>query len=176
VAAGADLVCCSADKLLGGPQAGIIAGRGPAVERCRSHPLARALRLDKLQIAALAETLRLHRFGRSTEVPATAMLRAGEEELRERAEAIAAGVGDGATVIGSEARPGGGTLPGTRLPGPVCALEPRSRSADEIVAALRRANPPVIARIEDDRVILDPRTVMAEQVAPLVAAAREAIV
>jgi L-seryl-tRNA(Ser) seleniumtransferase len=175
VEAGADLVCCSADKLLGGPQAGIIAGSSEAVARCRSHPLARALRLDKLQIAALAETLRMHRYGRSDEVPAVAMLRAGDAELRARAEALAAGIGPTASVIESEAMPGGGTLPATRLAGPVCAIDPGSRSADEIAAALRRADPPVVARIESGRVILDPRTVGDEQVAPLGAAAREAL-
>jgi L-seryl-tRNA(Ser) seleniumtransferase len=156
--AGADVVCFSADKLMGGPQAGILAGRGQLIERCRRHPLARALRLDKLQLAALEATLRLHRDGGRESIPAIGMLRAPEPVLRTRAETIAAGAGGAATVQPGEAAPGGGALPLTRLEGPVCAVAPGRLSAEELAARLRMADPPVITRIDRGRVILDPRT------------------
>jgi L-seryl-tRNA(Ser) seleniumtransferase len=160
--AGADLVCFSADKLLGGPQAGILAGRRDLIERCRRHPLARALRLDKLQLAALEATLRLHRDHGADSLPALAMLNADEAGLRRRADALAERVGDAATVERGEARPGGGSLPMTRLRGPVCAVDPGGLGADALTARLRGADPPVIARIERGRVILDPRTMTDE--------------
>jgi L-seryl-tRNA(Ser) seleniumtransferase len=156
--AGADLLCFSADKLLGGPQAGILAGRGDLIERCRSHPLARAMRLDKLQLAALEATLRLHRDHDPGSVPALAMLAADESSLRRRAEAIAERAGHAAAVERGESRPGGGTLPLSTLGGPVCAVDPGSLGADAVAARLRGADPPVIARIERQKVILDPRT------------------
>lgn len=155
--AGADLICFSADKLLGGPQAGILAGRRDLIERCRRHPLARALRLDKLQLAALEATLRLHRDHGSEALPALAMLGADETALRRRADAIAERAGDAAYVERGEARPGGGSLPLTRLEGPVCAVDAGELGPDALAARLREADPPVIARIERDRVILDPR-------------------
>ncbi len=156
--AGADLVCFSADKLLGGPQAGILAGRADLVERCRRHPLARALRLDKLQLAALEATLRLHRDRGAGAIPALAMLGADEETLARRAGVIAATGGEAATVERGEARMGGGSLPVTRLTGPVCSVDPGELGADGLAARLREADPPVISRIERSRVILDPRT------------------
>ena len=156
--AGADVVCFSADKLLGGPQAGIVAGRTDLVERCRRHPLARALRLDKLQLAALEATLRLHRDRGPESLPALAMLAADESTLRRRAESIAAGAGSAAAIERGESRPGGGTLPLSRLEGPVCAVDPGELGADALSALLREADPPVIARIEHGSVILDPRT------------------
>jgi L-seryl-tRNA(Ser) seleniumtransferase len=161
--AGADLVCFSADKLLGGPQAGVLAGRGDLIERCRRHPLARALRLDKLQLAALEATLRLHRDRGAGAMPALAMLDAEEADLHRRAEAIAERAGDAAAIERGEARPGGGSLPLSRLEGPVCAVDPGERGADELAGRLRGADPPVIARIERGRVILDPRTMSDEE-------------
>jgi L-seryl-tRNA(Ser) seleniumtransferase len=158
VAAGVDLVCWSGDKLLGGPQAGIIAGSAGAVERCREHPLARALRLDKLQLAALEATLRAYRDEGPEGIPALAMLHAEEPELRQRAERMAAAIGAAASVRESAARAGGGSLPRAELPGPVCAVDPSPFGADALVGAVRRGEPPVIARIEDDLVLLDPRT------------------
>jgi L-seryl-tRNA(Ser) seleniumtransferase len=156
--AGADLVCFSADKLLGGPQAGILAGRRDLIERCRRHPLARALRLDKLQLAALEATLRLHRDHGPESMPALAMLAADEADLRRRAEVIAERAGDAAAIERGEARPGGGSLPLSRLEGPVCAVDPGGMGADALAAGLRGGDPPVIARIERGRAILDPRT------------------
>jgi L-seryl-tRNA(Ser) seleniumtransferase len=156
--AGADLVCFSADKLLGGPQAGVLAGRSDLVERCRRHPLARALRLDKLQLAALEATLRLHRDRGPESVPTLAMLDADDRTLNVRAESIADRAGAAATIELGESRPGGGSLPISRLVGPVCAIDAGALGAEALAARLRAADPPVIARIERDRVILDPRT------------------
>ena len=156
-AAGA-VTCFSADKLLGGPQAGIIAGPIEAIERCRSHPLARALRLDKLQLAALEATLRIRRDRGPEAIPATAMLEAPAGELQARAEGMASSIGPAARVAEGAARMGGGTLPTLQLPGPVCAVEPGPDGADDLVALLRKSDPPVIARIENGSVILDPRT------------------
>jgi L-seryl-tRNA(Ser) seleniumtransferase len=155
---GADLVCFSADKLLGGPQAGILAGRPDLIERCRRHPLARALRLDKLQLAALEATLRLHRDRGPDSLPALAMLGADQSALLRRAESIAGRAGEAVRIERGEARPGGGSLPLSKLVGPVCAVDPGRLGADALTARLREGEPPVIARIERGRVILDPRT------------------
>lgn len=149
VAAGAALVVFSGDKLLGGPQAGLLVGREEAVEAARRHPLARALRIDKLSLAALEATLRLHRDA-PEQVPVLAMLHA--TDLRERAERLAAAV-PGATVVESVSRVGGGALPLVELPGPVAALPD-----DSLVERLRRADPPLVGRVEDGRLLLDPRT------------------
>jgi L-seryl-tRNA(Ser) seleniumtransferase len=175
VAAGADLVCCSGDKLLGGPQAGILLGRAEAVERCRRHPLARALRLDKLQLAALEATLRLHRDEGPAALPALAMIAAPEQELRRRAEEMAAAIGGAAEVGRESGAPGGGSLADVALEGPVCLVNPGARGADHLLARLREHDPPVIARIVRDRVVLDPRTMSDSDAAAAAAASREAL-
>ncbi len=175
IAAGADLVCWSADKLLGGPQAGILAGTAAAVESCRVHPLARALRLDKLQLAALEATLRLYRDRGPDAIPALAMLHASDAELTERAERMAGAVGPAAAVRRSAARAGGGSLPLMELEGPVCSVDPGAAGADALVAALRGSDPPVIARIEDDRVVLDPRTMSDREAGDAASAVRDAL-
>ena len=156
----------SGDKLLGGPQAGLIVGRADAVEAARRHPLARALRIDKLSLAALEATLRLHRDA-PEEIPVLAMLR--REHLRERAEWLAARI-PGATVIESSGRVGGGALPLVELPGPVVALP------DALVGRARcaRGDPPLVGRIEDDRLLLDPRTLSEAELEPALAAVRAA--
>jgi L-seryl-tRNA(Ser) seleniumtransferase len=156
VAAGAALVCFSGDKLLGGPQAGVIAGRADAVERAKAHPLARALRLDKLGLAALAATLRLYLDPERArrEIPVLAMLTVPEAELAGRAAALAALV-PGAEVVRATAKVGGGALPLLELPGPVVALP---GAPDAVAARLRAGEPPVVGRIESDRLLLDPRT------------------
>ena len=125
VAAGAALVCCSGDKLLGGPQAGLMVGRRDAVAAARRHPLARALRIDKLSLAALEATLRLYRDPQRAlrEIPTLAMLAADEATLLARAERLVAGIGDGARVIRAVAKVGGGTLPLLELEGPAVALD-----------------------------------------------------
>jgi L-seryl-tRNA(Ser) seleniumtransferase len=175
VAAGADLVCCSGDKLLGGPQAGLILGRAEAVERCRRHPLARAMRLDKLQLAALEATLRLHRDEGPGALPAPAMIEAPEEDLRRRAEATAAAIGGGAEVGRESGAPGGGSLADVALEGPVCLVDPGEAGADALLAHLRENDPPVVARIVRGRVVLDPRTMSDEEAALAAAAVREAL-
>jgi L-seryl-tRNA(Ser) seleniumtransferase len=170
VAAGADVVCFSADKLLGGPQAGIAAGHRNAIELMRGHPLARALRLDKLSLAALEATLRLHRDSEAAahEVPVLAMLSVSPDELDERARRLAAGVRSGAgeaadLVIGRSAgRPGGGALPLAELPGPVVRVYPREGGAKRLHARLRAGDPPLVARVHEGALVLDPRTIAVE--------------
>jgi L-seryl-tRNA(Ser) seleniumtransferase len=175
VAAGADLVCCSGDKLLGGPQAGILLGRAEAVERCRRHPLARALRLDKLQLAALEATLRAHRDEGRAALPVLAMIDAPEEELQRRAEAMASAIGDAAEVGRESATPGGGSLADVALEGPVCLVDPGEPGADDLLARLRESSLPVIARIVRSRIVLDPRTMSDEEAAQAAATVREAL-
>jgi len=182
VAAGCAVVCFSGDKLLGGPQAGLMVGRAPALERCRRHPLARALRIDKLSLAGLEATLRLLRDPATAtrEVPVLAMLRADEGELEVRARGMQAaldGAGIAATVERSVAKMGGGTLPLLELEGPVCAVSADGVGVDELAARLRVASPPVIARLGEGRLVLDPRTLDDEgaelAAAAVVAALRE---
>ncbi len=175
VAAGAAIVCFSGDKLLGGPQAGLMVGTRDAIERCRTHPLARALRIDKLSLAALEATLRLYRDPARAlrEVPVLRMLAAGEDELRRRAEAMRERI-DGADVIRAAAKVGGGALPLLELEGPVCAVDPGDHGADELARRLRAYEPPVIGRVRDGWLVLDPRTMSddeARQAAAAVAAA-----
>jgi L-seryl-tRNA(Ser) seleniumtransferase len=175
VRAGAAVVCFSGDKLLGGPQAGLLAGTSEAVAACRRHPLARALRIDKLSLAALEATLRLHRDPELArrELPVLAMLTADPALLRARAERLARATGG--TVVEAIARTGGGALPLLELPGPAVALEPATHgapSADALAAALRRGDPPVVARIHDGRVLLDPRTLTDEEARTVAVAVR----
>ncbi len=161
VAAGAALVCCSGDKLLGGPQAGLMVGRREAVAAARKHPLARAMRIDKLSLAALEATLRLYRDPLSAvnEIPTLAMLAADETTLAERAGRLAAEIGNRARVIRATAKVGGGTLPLLELEGPVVALE---GDPEALAQSLRTNEPPVIGRIHDGRLLLDPRTLTDE--------------
>jgi L-seryl-tRNA(Ser) seleniumtransferase len=166
VRAGAALVCFSGDKLLGGPQAGLMVGRADAVAAARRHPLARALRLDKLGLAALEATLRLYRDPERArrEIPVLAMLTADEGALRARAERLAVAIGPAAAIVAATARVGGGALPLLELPGPAVAVSVPGLSADGLAARLRAADPPVIGRIEDDRLLLDPRTLADDEV------------
>jgi len=175
VAVGADLVCCSGDKLLGGPQAGILFGRTEAVDRCRRHPLARAMRLDKLQLAALEATLRLHRDEGPGALPALAMIEAPEDELRQRAETMAHLIGPTAAVGRASGTPGGGSLADMSLDGPACWVDPREVGADRLLARLRKNDPPVIARIVNDHVVLDPRTMSDEETTVAAVAVQEAL-
>jgi L-seryl-tRNA(Ser) seleniumtransferase len=172
VAAGAALVCFSGDKLLGGPQAGLMVGRADAVAAARRHPLARALRLDKLSLAALEATLRLYRDPAAAvrELPVLAMLTAPEAELQARAQAIAGAIGPAARVGRGTGRVGGGALPLTELEGPV--VEVRAPSVTALARRLRANDPPVLARIEDDRLVLDPRTLTAAEAAAAAQAVR----
>ena len=164
LAAGADLVCFSGDKLLGGPQAGIVAGRADLVERLRRHPLNRALRPDKLTLAALEGTLALY-LDRPEEVPVLRMLREPAEVVRARAERLAEAVGG--AVEETVARVGGGALPLADLPSFGCAVE------EELAAALRAHQPPVIAVVRDGRTLLDCRTLTDAEAAEVAAAVLE---
>jgi L-seryl-tRNA(Ser) seleniumtransferase len=154
VAAGAALVCFSADKLLGGPQAGILVGTAEAVGRARAHPLMRALRLDKLRLAALEATLALHRDPALARrrVPALAMLAAEPAERQARARALAAAVGG--EVVATVGRVGAGALPLAELPSFAVALDGPD-GADGLAARLRALDPPVAARVHGGRVLLD---------------------
>jgi len=158
---GADLVCFSGDKLLGGPQAGIIVGRADLVARLKKHPLARAIRADKLCLAGLSATL-LHylKDEAAQEVPVWRMIAMPTEQIRERAQNWVEVIGHG-EVINGESTVGGGSLPGETLPTFTLALEVRSPNG--FIARLRESHPAIIARLEDDRVVLDPRTVLPEQ-------------
>ncbi len=163
IADGADLVAFSGDKRLGGPQAGILVGKRALMERIARHPLMRAVRPDKLTLAALDATLGLHRAERSAEIPALAMLGATEPSLQARAEVLAAqlATNDPAgrfTPVRVRSAVGGGALPGVELWSWAVAAEPAGLSAEALDAALRRADPPIVGRIADDRVLLDTRT------------------
>jgi L-seryl-tRNA(Ser) seleniumtransferase len=174
VRAGAALVAFSGDKLLGGPQAGLLVGVRGAIAACRTHPLARAMRIDKLSLAALEATLRLYRDPSLArrELPVLAMLDAPADVLAERARRLAAGCGG--TVVAAVARVGGGALPLLELPGPAVALEPGAAGPDRLAAALRAGDPPVVGRIEAGRVLLDVRTLAGDEIEPAAAAVRAA--
>jgi L-seryl-tRNA(Ser) seleniumtransferase len=161
LSAGADLVCFSGDKLLGGPQAGIVVGRGELVERLRRHPLQRALRADKLTLAALEGTLRLA-LETPDEVPVLRMLREPAESVRARAERLAALVGG--EVEETIARAGGGALPLAELPSYACAVE------QELAQPLRAGDPPVVGIVRDGRLLLDCRTLTDAEVVDVAAA------
>lgn len=159
--AGADLVCFSGDKLLGGPQAGVLVGRTDLIARLRKHPLARAIRADKIALAALSATLLHYLKDEAVEkIPVWRMIAAPAEELRSRANLWRESLGAG-EVVGGESTVGGGSLPGETLPTYLLALT--ARSPDALLRKLRSATPPVIARLHDNRIMLDPRTVLPEQ-------------
>jgi len=166
---GIDLVAFSGDKLLGGPQAGIIVGKRALVARMRSNPLLRALRVDKLTVAALAQTLRLY-FSRESrmQIPFFAMIDAPLTELRARAERYAQGV-PGARVADTKAYVGGGSLPENSFPSYGVALKPK-QGADSAARALRHAPVPIIARIEEGELVLDVRSIFPPDDARVIAA------
>jgi L-seryl-tRNA(Ser) seleniumtransferase len=175
VRAGAAVVCFSGDKLLGGPQAGVLVGRREEIDACRRHPLARAVRIDKLSLAALEATLALYRDPAAAiaEIPVLAMLSAEPAELRGRAGRLAAATGG--DVIEATSRVGGGALPLLELAGPVVGLDPGAMGCDELARRLRVGDPAVVGRIHDGRVVLDVRTLTdreADEVAAAVVAAR----
>jgi L-seryl-tRNA(Ser) seleniumtransferase len=163
LAAGADLVCFSGDKLLGGPQAGIVVGRADLVEKLRRHPLQRALRADKLTLAALEATLTVA-IDAPEEIPVVRMLRESPETVRARATRLAELV-DG-EVEETVARAGGGALPLTELPSFACAV------GEELAAKLRACDPPVIALVRDGRTLLDCRTLADHEIEEVAEAIR----
>ena len=169
VAAGAGLVTFSGDKLLGGPQAGVIVGRASLVSTLKKHPLTRAVRPDKLTLAALGATLVHYVRGEAErEVPVWRMLGATLEILEQRAAVLAGAVGG--VVVETRSAVGGGSLPGQTQPSKAVALD--SSEPDRLAANLRSADPPVVGRIEDGRLLLDLRTVLPELDATL----REAVI
>jgi len=163
LAAGADLVCFSGDKLLGGPQAGIVVGRADLVEQLRRHPLQRALRADKLTLAALEGTLALA-VDAPDEIPVLRMLREPVETVRARAERLASALGG--EVEETVARAGGGSLPLTELPSFACGVE------EELAGKLRTGDPPVIAVVRDGRTLLDCRTLTDSEAGEVAEAVR----
>jgi L-seryl-tRNA(Ser) seleniumtransferase len=181
--AGADVVCFSGDKLLGGPQAGLIAGRREAIDRLRTHPLARALRIDKLSLAALEATLTLYRdpAGALKELPVLAMLVAPEEELEARALRLRDAIEDDGElsarveIVRASGRVGGGALPLLELEGPVVSVVPLTLGLEELLAKLRANDPPVVARAHDGALLLDPRTMPDQESALAAAAVRRAL-
>jgi L-seryl-tRNA(Ser) seleniumtransferase len=170
---GADLVCFSGDKLLGGPQAGIILGRAHLVSRLKSHPLARALRADKLCLAALSATLAHYLRDEAPQaVPIWRMIAAPADSLLLRAQAWADALSQGEVIPGLSTI-GGGSLPGEMLPTYLLALP--APNPTRAMAQLRRLQPPIIARLEDDRLLFDPRTVLPEEDASLLQGIRQAL-
>jgi L-seryl-tRNA(Ser) seleniumtransferase len=168
VAAGVDVCCFSGDKLLGGPQAGIIVGRAAIVDRIRRHPLMRALRVDKMTYAALEATLADYAAGRAADtIPVQQMLTATADAIHARAEAVAAEIGRlpgwRAIVIAGVSAIGGGSAPGVELPTWLIAIDKDGLTPDALEARLRRLAPPIVARIERDQLLLDLRTVLPEQ-------------
>jgi L-seryl-tRNA(Ser) seleniumtransferase len=168
VAEGAAVVTASGDKLLGGPQAGLLVGRWDVISKLKKHPMARAVRLDKLTLAALEATLRLclDEQRALAQIPTLRMLTEPASEVRLRAEDLAArirtAVGDAAEVTTADeiARAGGGSLPLAEIPTVVVTVAPRALAAGALEAALRCGEPAIIARVKDDRVLIDPRTLL----------------
>jgi len=178
VAAGCALVTFSGDKLLGGPQAGVLVGKSDVIDRCRRHPLARAVRIDRLDLAALAATLRHYLTPDEAwgEVPILRMLAADPKELTDRALWLAhrlrktLGEGAGVTCITADAQVGGGALPGVVLPSAAVLIRPAEMSPEEMAARLRRAPIPVIARIQDGGILLNLRTILPDDLEAVVEA------
>ena len=190
VASGVDLVVFSGDKLLGGPQAGIMLGAKPAIEACRADPLARAVRADKYTLAALEATLGLYRDPERAriEIPTLRMLTEDVAAIKDRGEAIIESVrrkGVGGNDVGKKAytaelvegfsEVGGGSFPETKLPTWLVQLKADKLTADSLIQRLRASDPPVIARIENDHVVLDPRTILPDQVSTVAQAVAGAL-
>ena len=165
LAAGVDLVCFSGDKLLGGPQAGIILGKGDLIKKLKKHPLARAIRPDKLCLAALSTTL-LHyvKSEALTEIPIWRMIGEPIDNIKQRAERWISFLGQGELLEG-RSTVGGGSLPGETLPTYLVGIS--TRHPNKLLTSLRNAQPPIIARLEEGRLVLDPRTILPDQEEPL---------
>jgi L-seryl-tRNA(Ser) seleniumtransferase len=168
VAEGAALTCFSGDKLLGGPQAGILVGGSDHVRACRDHPLARALRIDKLCLAGLEATLELHseRSLADRRIPVLAMLDLPADVLARRTEQLASLIGGAVVEMPSPA--GGGSLPLRELDGPAVELDPGAAGAAALAGRLRRGDPPLLARVQGDRILVSVRTLAADEI-PLAA-------
>jgi L-seryl-tRNA(Ser) seleniumtransferase len=172
---GVDAVAFSGDKLLGGPQAGILLGTKTAIAACRQDPLARAVRSDKFTLAALESTLALYRDPETArrEIPVLRMLTEEATVIHRRAEALQKALGRAADLVEGESEVGGGSFPGAKLPTWLVRLTPDTRhlTPDALAAGLRGGDPPIIARIADGRVLLDPRTIFPDQVETVARAA-----
>jgi L-seryl-tRNA(Ser) seleniumtransferase len=158
--AGADLVCFSGDKLLGGPQAGIIIGKRELITKIKKHPLARAVRIDKLSLMVLCRVLDFYLRDRALEIPVWKMISRSEADIEQTALRWRKSLGKGEVVKG-QSTVGGGSLPGETLPTQLLALE--ITKAEKALSLLRANDPPIIARIERDRILFDPRTVFPEE-------------
>jgi L-seryl-tRNA(Ser) seleniumtransferase len=163
---GADVVTFSGDKLLGGPQAGIIVGDKKSIEKISLHPLMRAVRVDKMTLAALEETLKIYLEGARAALPLDQMSNVSAEELEARAHRLAADLGEVSDLVKVEVVPhaavaGGGSMPGTEIASWALSIRHATRSSAEIGRALRHGRPPVIAQVDDDKVFVDLRTVAA---------------
>ena len=173
LAAGVDLVCFSGDKLLGGPQAGIILGRLELIAKLRKHPLARAVRADKTCLAGLSATLRHYLVDEAErEIPIWRMMSLTPKQVQGRAEAWRRELGKG-TVVEGESTVGGGSLPGESMPTFLLSLD--VKSPDRFLKRLREQHPPIIARTENNQVLLDPRTVLPEQEGALLVGIKNAL-
>jgi L-seryl-tRNA(Ser) seleniumtransferase len=177
VAAGCDVITFSGDKLLGGPQAGMLVGYEPLIAQIKRHPLARAVRPDKLCLSALSATLTHYLADEVlTEIPVWRMIARPSGEIEAEAAAwqeTLAAKGVAAEVIAGQSAVGGGSLPGTSLPTAVIAID--HPQPDQLAAALRAGDPPVITRIQDGRLLLDPRTILPGQADPLLSALTTAL-
>jgi L-seryl-tRNA(Ser) seleniumtransferase len=173
-----DIVCVSGDKLLGGPQAGVIAGRKELIKRLRSNPLFRALRVDKLTYAALEATLLAYVRQDFAAIPTLRMIYTPAAEVRDRARSVVAQLGTvpgtRVEIVEGESVIGGGTTPNATLPTFLIAFISDRRSAQESQARLRTQSRPVIARIENDRMVIDLRTVFPEEESELIGGIRQA--
>ncbi len=167
IRAGVDVITYSGDKLLGGPQAGILTGRADLIARIRSNQMFRAFRADKLIYAVMEATLRSYVAGQYDAIPALAMMRLSAEQIGERAERLHAALADQTSlsleVIAGESLMGGGAAPGSALPTRLLAIASPQCSANTLAVRLRANLVPIIARVEDNRVLLDLRTVLPEQ-------------
>jgi len=178
VDAGVSLAFFSGDKLLGGPQAGIIVGKAELVSVVSKHPLARAVRIDKADMAALAATLLHYVKGEATQkIPIWSMIAESSESLTGRAEQWQSKIGGPTAVVSSQSTIGGGSLPGEVLPSSLLSIDASTMSggADALAARLRRTSPPIIGRIENEQVLLDPRTVLPHQEDGLVRGVSQAL-
>ena len=176
--AGVDVVSISGDKLLGGPQAGIILGKKCYIDILKKHPLTRAMRVDKMTLAALEATLRSYEAEKALEeIPTMAMLAVSQEQLKAKAETLCEGLvaaGCNAQVVETEGQVGGGSVPTKMLKSFAVAMEPKNGSVDEMEEKLRLGMPPIIGRINHDRYLLDVRTLKETDYEEIIAAAVEA--
>jgi len=176
VASGVDIVCFSGDKLFGGPQSGMLVGKRAAIAALRKNPVYRALRLDKVTIAGLERTLELYLAGRGDEIPSRALLSASADELRPCAERIAAALSSfpdcSVSVVAERSQPGSGAAPGVFLPTWAVRFAHARRKAAALAADLRRAEPAVFARVQDDALLFDPRSLLPGDEERLVSAVR----